>query len=41
MEPKNAKEGFLLTFDFRKNKTGEHEEGWVEIGGRRIFNVVV
>ena len=41
MESKNALEGYLLTFDFRKHKTGEHSPNWVEIGGRRIFDVVV
>ena len=41
MEAKNASEGFLLTFDFRKQKTEEHTPGWVEFDGRRIFDVVV
>ena len=41
MESKNATEGFLLTFDFRKQKTLEHKNEWVEKGGRRIFDVVV
>ena len=41
MDSKNAKEGFLLTFDFRKNKTGEYNPKWMEFGGRRIFDVVV
>ena len=41
MESKNAKEGFLLTFDFRKIKTGEYKSEWVDIGGKRVFDVVV
>ena len=41
MEAKNADEGFLLTFDFRKQKTGEHIPVWVEFDGRKIFDVVV
>ena len=41
LESKNAAEGYLLTFDFRKKKTGKHKAGWVEIGGKRIFDVVV
>lgn len=30
-----------LTFDFRKNKTGEYKTGWVDVGNRRIYDVVV
>ena len=41
METKNANEGYLLTFDFRKNKTGEYNAEWVEVGGKRVFDVVV
>ena len=41
MEAKGVSEGYLLTFDFRKNKTGEHKAGWVEVGDRRVFDVVV
>ena len=40
-ETKNASEAFLLTFDFRKKKTRRHKAGWVEVGGKRIFDVVV
>ena len=41
MDSKNAKEGFMLTFDFRKNRTGEYTSEWVEFDGKRIFAVVV
>ena len=41
METKNAKEGYLLTFDFRKEKTGEHKAEWMDVGGKRVFDVVV
>ena len=41
METKNATEGFMLTFDFRKRKTKKYIAKWVEVGGRRIFDVVV
>ena len=41
METKNASDGYLLTFDFRKIKTGKYDAGWVEVGGRRVFDVVV
>ena len=41
MEAKNASEGYLLTFDFRKEKTGEYKAGWADVGGRKVFDVVV
>ena len=41
METKNANEGYLLTFDFRKVKTGEHVAEWVDVGGKKVFDVVV
>ena len=41
MDSKNINEGFFLTFDFRKLKTDVQVSGWVEIGGRRIFDVLV
>ena len=40
METKNAKEGYLLTLDFRKTKTGEYGPEWVEFGEKKIFDVV-
>ena len=41
MKTKNAKEGYLLTFDFRKVKTEEYEAEWADVGGKRIFDIVV
>ena len=41
MNTKNANEGYLLTFDFRKNKRGEYNARWVDVGGKRVFDVVV
>ena len=41
METKNAQEGYLLTFDFRRKKTGDQKPGWVEVAGKRIFDVVI
>ena len=41
METKNASEGYLLTFDFRKQKTGEYKAKWVEVGKKKVFDVVV
>ena len=41
MEQKNANEGYLLTFDFRKERTGEYTAEWTEHNGRRVFSVLV
>ena len=41
MEKKGANEGYLLTFDFRKERAGEYTAEWVEVDGKRIFEVVV
>ena len=41
MESKNANEGYLLTFDFRKNANKEYKAEWVDCEGKRIFEVVV
>ncbi len=39
MDSKNAKKGYLLTFDFRKNKETKAE--WVNMNGKEIFEVIV
>ena len=42
MSAKNAKEGYLITFDFRKETNKERWEKWVEFDdGRRVFDVMV
>ena len=41
METKNATAGYLLTFDFRKNKTGKYNAEWVDVGGKKVYDVVV
>ena len=41
MKGKNLKEGYLLTFDFRKNRGNEFKAEWVTLDGMRIFDVVV
>lgn len=33
-------EGWLVTFDFSKNKQ-DNEPEWVEVNGKRVFEVVV
>jgi hypothetical protein len=41
MDSKNVREGYLLTFDFRKIKDNHARAEWVEFDNRRIFDVVV
>ena len=41
MNSKNANKGYLLTFDFRKNRNGKIKTKWVEVDGKRIFEVMV
>ena len=41
MEAKKAATGYLLTFDFRKGATKERRAGWIDFGGKMIFDVVV
>jgi hypothetical protein len=41
MESKKASIGYLLTFDFRKEKNKQRKAEWVEIDGKRIFDVLV
>jgi len=41
LEAKGANEGYLLTFDFRKEKNKESKAKWVEYKGKRIFDVIV
>ncbi|MCL1805374.1 MAG: AAA-like domain-containing protein [Clostridiales bacterium] len=41
MASKNMDRGYLLTFDFRKDARKEQKAEWVQVGGKRIFEVVV
>ena len=41
LNSKNSAEGYLLTFDFRKELSRERTMQWRETGGKRIFEVVV
>ena len=41
LKSKNAKAGYLLTFDFRKDGNRVCKAEWIEIGGKRIFDVIV
>jgi hypothetical protein len=41
LSSKNAEEGYLLTFDFRKNAGRQTQAEWVSAEGKRIFDVVV
>ena len=41
MDSKKADKGYLLTFDFRKEKNKERKAEWVRVGDRLIFDVIV
>ena len=41
MEKKGAAEGYLLTFDFRKEKNKQTKAEWVNTGGKKVFETVV
>jgi hypothetical protein len=44
LRAKNHREGYLLTFDFRKKRPADEppaEPQWVEYDGKRIFDVIV
>ena len=41
MESKNAKNGYLLTFDFRKSVHKQTYEKWVAFACKRIFDVIL
>jgi len=41
MDAKNIGDGYMLTFDFRKDANKERKTEWVELNGRRIFDVIV
>ena len=41
MESKNAGTGYLLTFDFRKESNKEPKAEWIEINGKKIFDLIV
>jgi len=41
MNTKNANKGYLLTFDFRKDKKKEQTKEWIQIGNKMIFSVII
>jgi len=41
MESKNAKVGYLLTFNFNKNSEKVRGAKWIDCEGKRIFDVVI
>ena len=41
METKRAATGYLLTFDFRKDAKKQKKTEWVELGVKKIFDVIV
>ena len=41
METKKAGTGYLLTFDFRKESNKTRKTEWIEIDGKKIFDVII
>jgi len=41
LESKHAEMGYLLTFDFRGEGNKERKAEWIEVDGKRIFDVMV
>ena len=41
MDAKQAASGYLLTFDLRKEGNRENKAEWVDIGDKKIFDVMV
>jgi len=41
MEAKKAETGYLLTFDFRKEANRGHKAEWVDVDGKKIFDVMI
>jgi len=41
MSTKNANRGYLLTFDFRKEKPAGIKAGWLQFADKQIFDVIV
>ena len=41
MNSKNADKGYLLTFDFRKEKNKKRKSEWVQAEDKLIFDVIV
>ena len=41
LESKHADTGYMITFDFRKESNKDRKAKWVEVDGKRIFDVMV
>ena len=41
LDAKKYDTGYLLTFDFRKGVTKERRAEWIEVDGKKIFDVIV
>jgi len=41
LESKHAEMGYMLTFDFREEGNKERKAEWIEVDGKRIFDVMV
>ncbi|MFP3153108.1 hypothetical protein LQZ18_01495 [Lachnospiraceae bacterium ZAX-1] len=41
LDSRHSDIGYLVTFDFRKDKNRQPKAVWVEFDGKRIFDVIV
>ncbi|MCL2814669.1 MAG: AAA-like domain-containing protein [Oscillospiraceae bacterium] len=41
METKKAEKGYLMIFDFRKEKNKERKTKWIDIDGKKIFEIII
>ena len=41
LETKKAEKGYLLTFDFRAEKSKKHTAEWINIDGKAIFDIII
>ena len=41
MDAKNMCKGYLMIFDVRKDRSVDFKAEWVDVGGKKIFEVIV
>jgi hypothetical protein len=41
LDSKNVNKGYLLSFDFRKERNKDHKAEWVKVADKQIFDITV